>query len=304
MHKIMSGTLGLTDAQDKKLRELVQRAWDSRSGKAKPLTDNMHEQMLDLFDKKRNPELGKTAIKEFRKVYRMNKFGRDFPITNKYVQKGIEQEQEAITVFQKYLIEVMGTHTHLTKNTVRFENDFFSGEPDNFDLKNPKLGYDIKSPWSLESFPMDGDELDMEYEYQNQTYMDLTGRDEWWTVSVLVNAGEHQLNNEKMKWYYACQMHNGNISDEKREEYTRQYEKMCRVVEKMMIYDYDRFIELFPFHQMEHTRDEWHGEGYDLPLEERVVIRKSYRNPELIKEMKQRVRIGREYIKTLEKNHK
>ena len=296
MGKIMTGTIGLTERQNDMLITYQERKKNATSGKAKPLTTIMEETLRSLIDLQKNPELPKTNQTEVRKIWRAKKYKRDFAFTNAYVQKGILQEEEGITLFQQYLSSI-GINTLFEKNEKRFRDDFFEGTPDVFDKKNEKLGYDIKCSWSLDSFAFEQDALDKHYEYQNQTYMHLTGRKEWWTVYVLVNATEHQLNNEKLKWYYA---YNAPSEDDIFFDDMENCQKAC---EKYMVYDYDRFVELFPFHNMIIPKDEWHGEGYDIPLADRVVIKKSTYNPEVIQAMKDRIKIARNYIADLENEH-
>lgn len=301
MHHIMGGTIGLTEAQQSELTRLVKRAWNARTGADKPLTDKMHEKMLQLFDRKRNPELPKMMLKKVKEIYLRERYKRNFPFTNKYVQKGIQQEEEAITEYQKFLKKAHGKNVLFTKNTERLFNDWVQGEPDlgphGVSINKWNEGWDVKCSWSLDSFPLPGDELPFEYECQNQTYMWLTGAEKWHTVHALVNATEHQLFLEKQKWFYAM----NSPSEPDDPHYDEMIQKQ-REVEKMMIYDYDRFIDKHPYHNMEISRDEWHGEGLDIPLEERIVVRTSYASEEFRQMAKERIKIVRNEIEKLLEN--
>lgn len=294
--KIMGGTIGLADIQYNKMVEYNQRQLDAFEGKAKPLTERMEMELKDLISAHENKELPKGMQTELRKIYRAEKYNRNFVFTNKYVQKGIQQEEEAITTYQMYRNQ-NGIPTLFSKNTIRLENEWISGEPDisdNKDIFKCKEGFDTKCSWSLESFPFIDDELDFGYECQNQSYMWLTGAEKWTTAYLLVNATEHQVNAEKMKFFYAYGM-----PQDANDKYYDEYIDKCKDVEKMMIFDYDRFVKSNPGHIMEISKDEWFGEGYDIPLEDRVVEKVSIYNPELIKEMKERILLARDYLKTL-----
>ena len=126
--------------------------------------------------------------------------------------------------------------------------------------------------------------------------MDLTGAEKWTTVYCLVNGTEHLVNNEKQKHFYALNMP-GNADD----KYYDEYVNKCRDVEKMMIFDYERFIKVNPFHNMEISKDEWYGEGFDIPLKDRVLEKTVYRDETFLKELKERVVIGRKYLNSLNK---
>lgn len=295
--KIMTGNIGLTEKQQIKLNELQLRKKNAATGGDKPLTPIMEIALKELLEVKNNPELPKTMQSELREIWRMEKYNRNFPFTNKYIQKGIQQEEEAITLFQDYLDKVLGQKTLLTKNEERFMDDYFSGLPDLFDGKNKDIGYDTKCSFTLQSFPFPEDDLTQQYEDQNQVYMHLTGRKEWWTVYCLVNSTEHQLHNEKLKWLYAF-----NAPSEK-DRFFEEMEEKQKDCEKMLVYDYERFVEQYPFHQMIITKSEWFGEGYDLPIKDRILIKKSIYNPERIAEMKERIELARTYLETLNGNN-
>lgn len=302
----MAGTIGLTENERIERDGYLKRKMGAQLGetdeKGKPYTPLPpgYSKKLDELNKKdAERSLPKTMQTELRKIHRMETYRRNFPFTNKYVQKGIQQEEEAITTYQMYLKKVKGITTLLTKNTERLKNDWFSGEPDvgpiGVPIREWKEGWDTKCSWDLSTFPFPKDELDPQYESQNQVYMDLTGARKWTTVYCLVNGTEHQVNNEKLKYFYAY-----NQPDEENNptEYALYLQKV-REVELMMIFDYDRFIDKFPYHDMNISKDEWHGEGYDIPLEERVIEKVSIYNPEFITELKGRCTIGREYLNKL-----
>lgn len=276
LSKIM-GRVGITDAQEATLKTL-----NEKLASGKPLTPNQEITFKDLNNKKFNPVLPLTAQSELRKAWRSQKYGRGFQMTNKYVQKGIAQEEEAITILSQTLERPV-----FKWKKGRLYNDFLQGEPD---VVLEEAGFDTKCSWGLSTFPFPGDDIDDVYEWQNQGYMDLCKRDVWYTVKVLVNSTERLLYNEKQKWFYA--MGSPDIGTDEFEE----YELQAKEVEKDMIFDYNRFVMFYPNHPLLHTPDEWE---FDIPLEDRIIFQKSERDDDKIKEAKERVIMCREYLNNL-----
>lgn len=276
LSKIM-GRMGITEAQEATLAQL-----DAKTASGKPLTENQKFTYSALMSKKLNPELPLTAQTELRKAWRSAKHNRGFQFTNKYVQKGIAQEEEAITILSKVLERPL-----FKWKKGRVHSKFLQGEPD---IVLEEAGFDTKCSWGLSTFPFPGDENDPEYEWQNQAYMNLLKKDVWYTCKVLVNATERLLYNEKMKWFYA--MGSPDVGTPEWDE----YELQAREVEKDMIFDYARFQNHYPNHPLLHTPEEWE---YDIPEQDRVVFMKTERDDLKIKEAEERVIICREYLNNL-----
>lgn len=299
LHKILAGTIGLPEGAYNKMLGLESRKFKAGINQAKPLTEKMEIELQELQDRHNAKELPLTMKTEIRSIWRQKTFKRDFIFTNKYIQKGIQQEEQAITVFQKYHKEVLGKPVMLTKNIERFNNKWITGEPDIKigKSKNGKWinGVDTKCVWSLQTLPFKEDELAINYEAQNQGYMWLTGANEWTTASILVNATEHQLYLEKQKWYYAYNSPSPN------DPFFEEYQQKVRQCELTMIYDYDKFISDYPNHPMEIPKDEWFGEGYDMDLKHRVVVHESVYDRAFIEDLKERIEISREYMRQLNK---
>lgn len=299
MHKLMVGTLLPTTEMENEISalQLERDTLTNANGRKVKWTQSKQEtldakkrklEQVDSFD---GLMLPKTLSSELRKIHRAVTYGRDFEVSTKYTVKGVRQEEEAITNYQTYL-NAIGRRTLFTKNTERLTNEWASGEPDLW-KKGDKIGFDTKCSWELETFPFKDDDLDPQYEAQNQTYMWLTGADEWITAYCLVNLHEHGLNNEKLKVYYALE-----CPDEEHKYYS-EYIKKCKKLERRLIFDYDRFVDAFPYHQILHTREEWMDNGYDIPLEERIIEKKSIRSDEFQENLKERIKIAREYLKNL-----
>ena len=302
-HFLDVGTIGVTENQDQEISDLLyeQEHGVNVNGNKVKWTDNKKIKLAELQSKKANQELPQTMKTELRKIHRAEKFNRNFVFTNKFVQKGLSEEEEAITTYINYRKKVLGIRTHFVNNKDRLFNDFFQGETDinPFDYNGLSCGADTKCSWSLDSFPYPEDELDHRYECQNQVYIDLNNADMWITAYVLVNASEDLVHKEKQKWFYALQMP-GDVEH----KYWNEYVKKSREVEKMMIFDYDRFVELNPYHVMEYSRAEWFAEGNDIPLQNRVCEKISMKDPEKIQRLRDRATIARDYLVSLEEQTK
>lgn len=160
--EIMGGTVGLTDTQDKKLKELEAR---HRTG-AKPLTDRMMGEMRDLQEKRDNPTLPAGAITYVKKWMADQAFNRRIEHSNKYTEKGHATEDAALA------------HLGLTKNETFYENDFLQGTPDGleYDSGNLVCIHDVKNSWDHHTFPMYETEVpNSGYWWQGQGYMCLLG---------------------------------------------------------------------------------------------------------------------------------
>lgn len=290
------GTIGITTEQENEIK-LLENERDTglniNSNKVK-WTDAKKDKLAKLLDAKNNPSLPKTMQTELKKIYRSVKYNREFLFTNKYIQKGLSQEEESFTTYQNWLEQEKSIKTFLKNNKNRLNDAFFTGETDVNDHFYNKygFGFDIKTSWSLETFPFEDDDLDSRYEWQNLVYMHLTGINEWKTVHVLVNSTESTLHGEKMKHFYANDMH---LSDRNEEKYI----EICANLEKMHIVDYDKFIDYYPAHELVIGRDEWHGNGLDIPLKERVVEHTVKYDSSKIDFLKERVVLAREYLSKL-----
>jgi len=157
-HKIM-GRIGLTEKQEQELLELT----------AKPkLTAIQEKKLVDLAEKKANPELPETAVSYLKEWYSEQIYGDREEIKSKYFDKGNLMESLAID----FTAEMLG-YGILDKNEIDFENDFLTGTPDII-TKTEIL--DTKCPWNSKTF-LDSvfAPLNDAYYWQMQSYMGLTG---------------------------------------------------------------------------------------------------------------------------------
>lgn len=308
--KLLTGTLVDVSDIENEVQALLEEKMtgENANGNKTKWTDTKERSLVSKQEKLKTAFGGyilpKTMMSELRSIHRQETYNRNFFFDNKYVQKGIQQEDEAITNYMVYR-NSKGLKTMFMKNDVRLQNDWFTGEPDlgehGVEISKWKEGWDTKCSWNLETFPFAEDELDSNYEAQNQVYMDLTGASQWTTVYVLVNGTEQHVNNEKMKAFYSF-----NQPSEDDKNYP-EYEKRCRIIERMMIYDYDRFVDVNPYHDLFYSRDEWFNtvnpqtglKGLDIPLEDRIIEKVSTYDPKFIEELKNRVKVARKYLNSL-----
>lgn len=112
-------------------------------------------------------------------------FGVDFEFSSKETEKGILVEQDSIDLVNR----VRGLS--LVKNTERRTVRGLTGEPDCIDFAKRK-GHDIKSSWSLKSFPLTEEEAeDKAYDWQARAYMALFDVDEYEINFCMVDTPEH-----------------------------------------------------------------------------------------------------------------
>ena len=132
----------------------------------------------------------KTYIRE---IAAQEIFGVEFEISSKQIEKGIEVEGDSIDL----LNAVRGLS--LIKNVERRSNEFITGECDLFD-KNANRGHDIKSSWSIATFPITAADCeDKFYEWQMRGYMALWDADEWEVNYCLVDTPDRLIGFEPMQ---------------------------------------------------------------------------------------------------------
>jgi len=125
--------------------------------------------------------LGQTAKTYIIEQAKQDFYGYRTQLMNKYVLKGIEQEQDSIDLlngvrFQNYL-----------KNEQMAENEYLTGC---CDIITEDSIIDIKTSWSLETFPATTFELKdlSDYEWQGRAYMWLYDRPLFELCYVMVST--------------------------------------------------------------------------------------------------------------------
>jgi hypothetical protein len=116
-------------------------------------------------------------------------YGYDETISSKYLDKGIAVEDDSIALYNSVFF------TNYRKNTERKTNDWITGECDIFAFDKV---IDIKSPWSLATFPCTSAAgQDNRYEWQGRAYMMLWDVAEFEIAYCLVNTPDDLIGFER-----------------------------------------------------------------------------------------------------------
>lgn len=112
--------------------------------------------------------LSETAKSEIRRIAKQQFYGYNTELKTKPMVKGTDWEQVGIDLLNNVRF------TNYTKNENRVTNDYLSGC---CDIITDDLIIDIKSSWSLETFPATPSEAESsDYEWQGRAYMMLYDR--------------------------------------------------------------------------------------------------------------------------------
>ncbi len=181
--KLMVGVKpALTDKQKELYKTLKAK---EKEGK---ITDRQRMQLGDLIAKMREkPQLSKSVETHLKNKHKAEMFMRNKEIQNKYIDKGLIVEAQAITLYSEV------ENSPFFKNQEHFSNDFIKGTPDS--IKNKVV--DIKSSWDFSTFPLYEDEIpNTDYYWQLQGYMALTGLERAELVYCLVDTPEVLIEDE------------------------------------------------------------------------------------------------------------
>ncbi len=158
---------------------------------------------------------GKTAITELEKMAAFDKYGYQEHFSNKYTEKGINNEQLGIEMAKRQL-GWFDVDPNAPK--IRLFNDWLTGEPD---VHTATLGADIKCSFDWFTYPkMDVECPNKDYFYQMQAYMALSEKKEWSLVYVLTDMPEQMIIDEarRLAWKMASLPTYFNMSQEEIEE--------------------------------------------------------------------------------------
>ncbi len=115
-------------------------------------------------------------------------YGFDERISSKYLDKGIQVEDQSIELLNSVLF------TSYQKNTERKDNEWLTGECDIF---TGDAIIDIKSSWSLSTFPVLAEQgADKDYEWQLRAYMMLWNVDKASIAYCLVSTPDDLIKYE------------------------------------------------------------------------------------------------------------
>lgn len=114
--------------------------------------------------------------------------------SSKFTEKGMMVEEDSIELYNSVFF------SSVTKNTERRENEWITGE---CDIVQPNRITDIKSAWSLATFPATAAQAhDPDYEWQGRAYMWLWDKPEFEVAWCLVDTPPDLIGYEDESLHY------------------------------------------------------------------------------------------------------
>lgn len=150
-------------------------------------------------------------------VFVSNKYGRKTDIQNKYITKGLEVEEDSLTIYSRYKKQFY------VKNEKHFENSYIKGTPD---IVTDKV-IDIKSSYDIFTFFRNIGKLNKMYYWQLQGYMALTGTHEAVLAYCLTDTPDALINDEKRRLMWKM----GALTEE-----SPDYKEACEELERLLTY--------------------------------------------------------------------
>jgi hypothetical protein len=130
--------------------------------------------------------LSETTKTYIRAVAKQDFYGYNVELNNKYINKGNLQENDSIALFNSVMF------SNYSKNTERLNNEWLTGEAD---IVLDDQIIDIKTSWSLETFPATPEEgIEKLYEWQLRAYMMLYDKNYASLVYCMVSTHPSLLN--------------------------------------------------------------------------------------------------------------
>lgn len=211
--------------------------------------------------------LSKTCQKELIKIYNQEVYGRKKDITTKQMDKGIQAEEDSITLFSRVEKKLF------LKNTEKLENDWATGHVDIYegeDVRSAISVWDIKSRWELDSFmPKLVEEVDFGEECQVNVYYALTGANSGGIANTLVDCPINILMEEQKRLLWSM-----NVVSEESPEYLKAAAELQRLL-------------TFP----------------DIDYRERVIKQEVKRDDQLIAAMQAKVPKMRQWLQDFHEKH-
>lgn len=217
-------------------------------------------------EQKARGELGETCKTYLREIWIEAKYGRTKDISNKYVEKGLGAEEDAITLYSRVM------RRFFKKNEQRLSNAFITGHPDIYtgeSIHNADEVTDTKCSWDIFTFFKSAQNLNKDYYWQLQGYCALSKAKLGRLAYCLVDTPEQLINDELRRLLFRM-----NVASEESTEYKEAASAMMR----NMVYG-------------------------DIPINERVVEHLIPRNDDAIMQIYQQVVRARKYLNELEALH-
>lgn len=213
-------------------------------------------------------ELSESCKQTLIEIIISRKYNRQKDIANKYIEKGLAVEEDAVTLYSRL------EGKFFKKNTHRIISDDIQGEPDLYkgnSIFDAEHIIDLKSSWDVFTFfAVKTKPINKDYLYQLNGYMALTGAKSATLAYCLINTPEPMINDEKRRLFYKM-----NVLTEENPE----YKKACELIERNMTFD-------------------------DIPMEDRVIKFELKRDDELMDKVYKRVPWWREFMNEFVKNDK
>lgn len=191
MIKIRCSSLALIMANAKTIDEHLMTPEIAVIARKTKKTDDEKALIQGLLDR----SLSAGAKTEMKSIAREYVYNFNQVIGGKFMDKGIIVEDQSIELYNAVHF------TNYKKNTVRLTNEWITGE---CDIIVPGVkGIDIKSSWSLATFPAiaeDGD--DATYEWQCRGYMMLWDVPVWEVAYCMVNTPDELITYEQEELHF------------------------------------------------------------------------------------------------------
>ena len=210
--------------------------------------------------------LSETAKTHLIDVFVSNKYGRNTDIQNKYIQKGLLVEEDSITLYSRV------TKTFFRKNETPLSNEFIKGTPDLYigdDINSASHIIDIKSSYDIYTFFRNlNSDLNSQYWWQVQGYMDLTGAKSASVAYCLLDTPDVIISDEKRKLMWKMGVATSDNKD---------FEQACAELDRLLTYS-------------------------DIPINERMIEFQVDRDDEAIETMHRKVEKARMYLKEMDES--
>lgn len=141
--------------------------------------------------------LSETTKSYLMECYVAEVFNRRQDITSKFLEKGLQVEEDAITLYSTF------KNDFYLKNEEKLSNDFICGTPDIIHGEgNDKVIIDIKSSWDIYTFAKSMKAENKMYYWQVLSYMALTGAKKATIAYCLVDTPDNIIEREIKKALY------------------------------------------------------------------------------------------------------
>ncbi len=228
-----------TEADQQILTDLLREKESgvNTNGNKTKWTDSKQTQVDKLLKKKEaKDELPQGCITHLEDVFRSQFWGRKRLVYNKYLEKGVMCEEDALDMLSKI------DGRPYWKNDEQFQNDYIQGCPDNIE-RDEDTGLDTKSNYDLDTF--DKAEMTDLYMWQLKGYAFLTRIKNWKLCYCLVNTPWHQIEDARRKLFFAM--------GHPQENEIRWVEAVLQI-ERNMIFDMEAFKKEFPHADLMHGK--------------------------------------------------